>query len=308
MTVLGKFWIRSDFIPVIFIAAMTGTVLAWNSVAQLSFTPPLIVLLVPAAAAFVIFVVYTFARPNRFFAEFAFYSALWLVMPIVGVQLSYLAAALNYPLRDGFLTYLDALLGFHWASWFGFAAQSRAFLWLQVVGYFSYFVQPYLAILLFARDGPRGRNAVFTTAALIALLVTIAISAVVPAFGPTRALNIPSGWESILTNLRNHHPVALQYTGIISFPSFHAVIGMLLIVIHWDIAKRFSIFLILNSLMLFSIPLIGQHYLVDVIAGAFLAVISLFAARVVIGSKPCVRASGESGQEKPQVPAGAITP
>jgi membrane-associated phospholipid phosphatase len=71
-----------------------------------------------------------------------------------------------------------------------------------------------------------------------------------------------------------------QLQGLISFPSYHTVLAALLTYAHRRSALLTPIALV-NGVMLFSIPTVGQHYLIDVIAGAAVAVLAIAATAAV---------------------------
>jgi membrane-associated phospholipid phosphatase len=72
-----------------------------------------------------------------------------------------------------------------------------------------------------------------------------------------------------------------QLRGIVTFPSYHTVLAILFTYAHRS-RRSFPVFLIINCLMLVSIPSEGGHYLSDVLAGAGLAVVAIVAARVIL--------------------------
>jgi membrane-associated phospholipid phosphatase len=72
--------------------------------------------------------------------------------------------------------------------------------------------------------------------------------------------------------------------GIVTFPSFHAAVAVLLAWAAAGIPYLRYPMIILNVLMLISSIPIGGHYLIDVIAGSLVAVGSIAAARAFGGS------------------------
>jgi membrane-associated phospholipid phosphatase len=64
------------------------------------------------------------------------------------------------------------------------------------------------------------------------------------------------------------------------FPSFHTVSAILFIYSHRPPLPSFRAILILNLLMLLSVPYAGQRYLVDMISGAVVAAIAIAAVRL----------------------------
>jgi PAP2 superfamily len=136
---------------------------------------------------------------------------------------------------------------------------------------------------------------VFTLAFMFAALITIAMSAVLPAAGvwPYYALTaadsahvvptVSTSWP-VFYGLRDGSVralVAAGAEGIITFPSLHAALAVIVIVALWPIAKLRWPILVLNSAMLAATPVDGSHYFVDVFAGIAVAAIALLAARAV---------------------------
>ena len=59
--------------------------------------------------------------------------------------------------------------------------------------------------------------------------------------------------------------------GLVTFPSFHTAMGIIAIYCSRGTPWLFWPSLIINILMISSTPLFGSHYLIDVIAGAVVA-------------------------------------
>jgi membrane-associated phospholipid phosphatase len=74
-------------------------------------------------------------------------------------------------------------------------------------------------------------------------------------------------------------------TGVIAFPSFHAVFAMMFTYAHRS-SVTFPVVAVLNLLMLFSIPSEGGHYLVDVIGGLMIGGVTIGAARLLASRAP----------------------
>jgi len=104
-------------------------------------------------------------------------------------------------------------------------------------------------------------------ATIVALLTTVAIGAVMPAFGPNEIYGIPSAWSDVLHSLRAGRHTPLKYVGIISFPSFHATMAVMWTLALRDMRFGFYVATFVNGLMLLACMPIGYHYLVDVIVG-----------------------------------------
>jgi membrane-associated phospholipid phosphatase len=71
-----------------------------------------------------------------------------------------------------------------------------------------------------------------------------------------------------------------QLQGLISFPSYHTVLAVLLTYAHRRSRLLVPIALV-NGIMLFSIPSYGGHYLIDIFAGAVVALLAISATAAV---------------------------
>jgi membrane-associated phospholipid phosphatase len=78
--------------------------------------------------------------------------------------------------------------------------------------------------------------------------------------------------------------VATGSEGIISFPSLHAALAVILVIALWPIPILGWATLTLNALMLAATPIEGSHYLSDVLAGIAVAIVSFAAARRIAAS------------------------
>jgi membrane-associated phospholipid phosphatase len=74
------------------------------------------------------------------------------------------------------------------------------------------------------------------------------------------------------------HLELFELAGIVSFPSFHAASAVLYLWALWPVRGLGTASAVLNVLMLISTPVIGAHYVIDVIGGIALAVVSIRAA------------------------------
>jgi hypothetical protein len=125
--------------------------------------------------------------------ELATFFGLWGIFPVFAIRLNYLAATLNFPLQDILLARADSTMGFDWRTWASIAWSHPALINILILCYRSNIYQPFILVVIFAIWGPRGRNHELLTATVLASLLTVVVSAVLPAFGPNRAYGIASG-------------------------------------------------------------------------------------------------------------------
>lgn len=238
---------------------------------------------------------YQARRPDPRLASALGATAQIVAFSAVGAPLSYLAASFNFPLYDHWFEAADKALGLDWfglLDWLKVHA-SASFVLRHV--YLSLMPQVLVVVLALAMaerfDGLR----VFVLAFIFAALMTIAISALWPAEGVwllhglkgSAAAQLPpsaSSWPVFL-GLRNGSFRLLMATGaegIITFPSLHAAMALILVAAMWSLPVLRWIGLGLNALMMLSIPVDGSHYFTDMFAGIVIAFFALVAARAMV--------------------------
>ena len=67
--------------------------------------------------------------------------------------------------------------------------------------------------------------------------------------------------------------------GIITFPSFHAVLGVMFTLALWPLRLLRWPILVLNFALIAATPIDGGHYFVDVMAGGTIGALAMLAAR-----------------------------
>lgn len=235
-------------------------------------------------------VVYRKLRPAPPIARLASYAALWIVFTAVGCIFTYLAASVSRPLVDGYLTSCDHFLGFDWIGWSSGVHRNALLTGILRAAYDSLGLQIVASIIILSFGTGPDRNAELLLGAILSLTVTALISAVWPTLGPWTPFNDQYASSDDLLNARDVLTMRASGTtsfalarlrGIVTFPSYHTVLAILFAYAHrgrWS----FPVFLVINCLMIASIPSEGGHYLSDVLAGAGVAVVAIAAARVIL--------------------------
>ena len=212
-----------------------------------------------------------------------------------GGALSYLMTAADLPLWDAQLARLDRDLGFAWLRFLDATNSSPLLATLLVRVYQSIGPVAQLAFVWLAltRRGDR-------LAELIAVLSlsTIALCAgmgLVPAaggfayYGPAPRLfaNFAVHGEMwsfshAFTMLRDGSLTVIDLSelqGVVSFPSFHTMLGVMTAYALRDTRWLFIPVLVLNGAMIVSTMPVGGHHLVDVVAGAALTLGAILLVR-----------------------------
>jgi membrane-associated phospholipid phosphatase len=217
----------------------------------------------------------------------------------VGAPLSYLAATAGFPLQDALFDSWDRkLLHLDWTSIMQMIAERPNVRLVLLVAYSSFAVQTVTTVFALGVAGRFARLSTFIAAFISTTLITIAVSAVLPAVGPWVFLDLhsatahgflptsSSSWPVFL-GLRDgtfHIIHGMNSEGIITFPSLHAALGILFSAALWRVRGIKWAALVLNGLMLVSTPAYGSHYFVDVIAGVVLAALCWIAAARYFGA------------------------
>jgi hypothetical protein len=197
--------------------------------------------------------------------------------------LTYLAAASGCSLVDSTLTRLDAILfGFEWNVEANWVANHPALDWLLRRAYFSLYYQGALVFLIGSVSRPGDRNGEIIWQFCISLVLTCAIFVFTPAFG--HVAHAGTGWLKTLMMIRNGEWAAFDFShveGIISFPSFHTTLAILLVYAVRHHRWLLAVLVPLNLLLILATLSVGGHYLVDLPAGAAVAFISIAATRLL---------------------------
>jgi hypothetical protein len=223
-------------------------------------------------------VFYDVSGRNDRLANVGHYTTLWVSFSIVGCILTYLVVTFRMPLRDAQFAAIDASLGFNWWAWSHFLAAHR-FLRLPLkLAYATFLPQIIGSVFWFSHVERDDRNSELLWTAMIALLMTALIAGLLPALGP----EAPLEWKQVILGIRDKTTLSFALTnmqGIVTLPSFHTVMAILLIYAHRPPLRSFRFIVALNVLMLLSTPAEGHHYLVDMIAAAGVAALSIAIVR-----------------------------
>jgi len=268
-----------DALPLLLIASIAVLSFAINRWVHIGWIVPAYRMIWPAIPCFALALFYFITRRNAAFQEAWFYLGLWILYPILVARITYLAAWLSFPLRDELFVKLDAMLGFDWVTWTHFLMAHPLLMRVQDFAYGSFFWQPPLTVLVLAFGPLRGRNSEFLTSVLLSVCLVTFTFMLLPTIGPAEHGGVNALQTEIIHALRSGFHGPYIYYGIISFPSFHICMAILCTLAHRGSKPTFPPVFMLNLVMLSAIPYLGDHYLSDLIAGAFIAVTAFFATR-----------------------------
>src|SRR5262245_3514118 len=217
-----------------------------------------------------------------------------LIFAAVAAPLSYIAASAALPLQDAAFDAMDRAIGFNWNEVLAFMNRwPGLFLFMRAI-YLSLTLQMTAVVLLLAFTGKLAWLRVYMLAFIFTALLTIALSALVPAEGAWLHYGLKAG-QSVMPSSHTSWPVfhglrdgsyrlvmAVGSEGVITFPSLHAALAVILMAAFWPVPIARWVSGVVNSLMLAATPIDGSHYLVDVLAGVATAIACLLAAQRLV--------------------------
>lgn len=201
----------------------------------------------------------------------------------VGIWLTYIVmAASPFPLADQLLSRWDAALGFDWPAWFAWIHAHPIMHYILVQAYASVPLQLLLLMLYFAFVNV-DRVDELLLATILAIMIIVPINFLLPAVGAWSQHGVGiEPWRSDILALRSHALLAVDRTqGIMTFPSFHTVCGVLLM--NMARGRRWFVpVLVLNVLLIASVMSVGAHYGVDMLSGLAVSWVAIAAARSML--------------------------
>ena len=190
----------------------------------------------------------------------------------VWAPLTYLSARSSHPLIDPMLSRLDHLLGFDWNTWRRFVENIPELNLILHIAYSS--IQPQAVVAMVWLPLVKGGRRSFTLVrqGMVAGALTCLLFWLFPALGTQ-----DDDWTTDMLALRGTSPLTfdlLHLKGIVSFPSFHTVLGILFIYAFRGTYLS-AIAIAINLLMIVSALSVGSHYLTDILAGFLVATVSI---------------------------------
>lgn len=234
-------------------------------------------------------------RPDARIESALLSTAQVIAFSAIAAPLSYIAASATLPLYDHGLDAIDRALGFEWKALLAIMDASPLIHAVLLPAYLSLTLQITTVVLCLALSGRLLWLRVYTLAFFCAALISIAISVVLPAAGawPYYVLSddnshilpaVSTNWLPVFYGLRDGNfrlLIAVGAEGIITFPSLHAALAVIVIAALWPVAVLRWVFVVLNTMMLIATPIDGSHYLIDILAGIALALFCLIAAQAI---------------------------
>lgn len=238
---------------------------------------------------------YTFIRPDKTIATPCWAITIYLLFIPPVLMFGQLMGGLNYPLVDAELAAIDKAMGFDWMEYMIYFASLPD--WTSEFSTILYKSTNQLVLLIavFLIFSGRHRQLVeFVTYFILTGILVNLISGFLPAatayeyFKPDAALYeklspvVGQGYMVDFFALRDGSMRELKLigaTGIVSFPSFHTVLALLLIYVARGCGLFAWVVGIWGIGIVATTPVDGSHYLTDVIGGIVLLAITIAVVR-----------------------------
>ncbi|GAA2819615.1 PAP2 superfamily protein [Aminobacter aminovorans] len=229
---------------------------------------------------------YAVRRPVERFQVLCAETAVLLAFSAAAAVLSVLVISSNMPLIDDRLITFDAALGFDWRAYVEFVNARPWLGQLSSMVYVTSLSQVALTILALSLLGRTRRVQHFVTAVMVGALVSILVSALLPAAGALGTIRPPAdfmalnrpiidlAYKQAFFDIRDgaSRLISLdQPQGLIAFPSYHCTLSVLTMMAFRKVRIWFWPVLVLNLAVILSTPIDGGHHLADALAGILVA-------------------------------------
>lgn len=198
--------------------------------------------------------------------------------------------AFSLPLADHLLATADQSLGFDWRAYVMLFRDSWLALKIVSVSYMAFMWESSVVLIALFATKKDARAWQFVCAASIALLITVALYPLAPAYGgfayygitpamyPNLGTHTPWSFAPAIHAMKSgqHVITTSLMVGYVSFPSYHAASAVLFSWAAWQLGKRVRWFFVaVNLAMAAAAMIVGAHYLVDLIGGAIVAIFAI---------------------------------
>ncbi|PZN99827.1 MAG: hypothetical protein DCF30_10895 [Hyphomicrobiales bacterium] len=223
-----------------------------------------------------------------------------LTFPLATALGSYLVVTTGFPMQDAALHQLDLALGFDWLAWLGWLDRHAWLAPFLTFAYNSYMFQGLILTLVLCFSGRVLAARIMILAMIVAGAVTVVLSGLLPALSTFEYLKLsPADYPNLrpaaafihlrdLLALHAGEPFVFDTTrtqGIITFPSYHAALALILLFAGWSHPLLRWPFFVLNIGMIVATPIDGGHYFVDVLGGLAIACMAQVVARSLLAPR-----------------------
>lgn len=212
----------------------------------------------------------------------AFLMVSWSVLRVF----NHVSMTSAFPYADDRLADWDRALGLDWHGYFALVQNNALLRTVLDFSYTSLTLLSFLAFLLLFALGDYRRIRYFFDSLILTALICMSIGFLFPAkaavvhyFGETAILQnfveLPGTYHmEHMHQLRGPGPASLDLTnlpGLVTFPSFHTA-AAIIVAASFAATRFFTLAALYAGIVIASTPVFGSHYMVDILAGALVAV------------------------------------
>lgn len=202
----------------------------------------------------------------------------------------FVVAAFGGPLVDHTLANIDEAVGFHWPD---YVRATLPYSQSLTLAYRSFAWQPLLLVVSLVMAGQSLRMWTLILATIIASALTAVTFLFTPAEGVFNYYGVQLSdvvkigsytFDQALNYFRDggRYISPKVMTGLVSFPSYHTAESLMFVWAGLTVPYLRWPLVALNVIVLASVPVIGAHYLTDMVGGAVVAMLSIITAKWVM--------------------------
>lgn len=196
------------------------------------------------------------------------------------------------------LNAIDRMLGFHWPDVVAWASQHLVINEIIRFAYMSTIPQFAAIVVILGLTGRIRELHILIVSITITATFTICFWGVFPSMGPSTIFELPRSVELLAhplhdTSVYGKYLIRMavegpdlispkDIKGLVAFPSYHIVLAFTAVYCARDIKWVFPFYLVLNLLIVPGIFMHGGHHLIDLPAGAIVAMVGIYLARKAV--------------------------
>ncbi|HSZ10780.1 MAG TPA: phosphatase PAP2 family protein [Rhizomicrobium sp.] len=276
------------------VAALIAVDTVWLLAVHIPVDWPAYIKLGGVSAAFVLGgMFYAYIRKDERLTAMLFGAAFLTAFSNAASVLNYLLLTVAGKRIDGTLAQIDRMIGVDWPAMIAWAGDHRAINMVLFTVYACVLPEVALLLPLLGWRSSTEKIYSFCFAIVLATVVTMGFWTFFPSFGAMVVYDLPhallahtplqldKNYANDLLRLLANGPGFItpkDLKGLIGFPSFHAVLALLVTWYARDLKYVRWPIIALNSLVLIATPFQGGHHVIDVVAGFAVAALAIIAA------------------------------
>jgi membrane-associated phospholipid phosphatase len=206
---------------------------------------------------------------------------------------NYLLMTTALPLQDDFFAAIDQSIGFDWLAVVRWVDARPSVSWILVSAYSTSLIQMLAVVFVYSALCRGDRLLEFAALYTLTGVAVGVVAMLVPAMGAYAYYNPDPDLYDQFTDLGRVHITTLEQlragtfemlefentVGMVTFPSFHTVLAIIVTYAFRDNVLLFAPLFILNCIVVVSTIPEGGHYLIDIFGGAVIAWLAIVFVR-----------------------------